>query len=100
MPGRAPGEPLQGDGMTRSSKAAAVRARRLQLLACAGPQLPPSATQHRPELAGAPFEAMGVSLVFHPRNPYVPTVHMNVRMLAAGQARQGRRGAGSAAAWT
>jgi len=48
-----------------------------------GPRLPPSATQHRPELAGAPFEAMGVSLVFHPRNPYVPTVHMNVRMLAA-----------------
>ena len=49
----------------------------------AAPSLPPSATQHRPELAGAPFEAMGVSLVFHPRNPYVPTVHMNVRMLAA-----------------
>jgi coproporphyrinogen III oxidase len=48
-----------------------------------GPQLPPSATQHRPELAGAPFEALGVSLVFHPRNPYVPTVHMNVRMLSA-----------------
>jgi coproporphyrinogen III oxidase len=48
-----------------------------------GPQLPPSATQHRPELAGAPFEAMGVSLVFHPRNPHVPTVHMNVRMIAA-----------------
>jgi coproporphyrinogen III oxidase len=53
-----------------------------------GPQLPPSATQHRPELAGAPFEAMGVSLVFHPRNPYVPTVHMNVRMIAAGHAGQ------------
>jgi len=48
-----------------------------------GQTLPPSATQHRPELAGAPFEAMGVSLVFHPRNPYVPTVHMNVRMFAA-----------------
>ena len=48
-----------------------------------GAKLPPSATQHRPELAGAPFEAMGVSLVFHPRNPYAPTVHMNVRMLAA-----------------
>jgi coproporphyrinogen III oxidase len=48
-----------------------------------GPRLPPSATQHRPELSGAPFEAMGVSLVFHPRNPYVPTVHMNVRMIAA-----------------
>ena len=48
-----------------------------------GKTLPPSATQHRPELAGAPFEAMGVSLVMHPRNPFVPTVHMNVRMLAA-----------------
>jgi coproporphyrinogen III oxidase len=47
-----------------------------------GAALPPSATQHRAELAGAPFEAMGVSLVMHPRNPYVPTVHMNVRMLA------------------
>lgn len=48
-----------------------------------GTQLPPSATQHRPELAGARFEAMGVSLVLHPRNPYVPTVHLNVRMFAA-----------------
>ncbi len=48
-----------------------------------GAALPPSATQHRTELAGAPFEALGVSLVMHPRNPYVPTVHMNVRLLAA-----------------
>ena len=48
-----------------------------------GAALPPSATQHRSELAGAPFEALGVSLVMHPRNPYVPTVHMNVRLLAA-----------------
>ena len=48
-----------------------------------GQSLPPSATQHRPELAGAGFEALGVSLVFHPRNPHVPTVHMNVRMFAA-----------------
>ncbi|MDB5732529.1 MAG: hemF, partial [Variovorax sp.] len=48
-----------------------------------GPRLPPSATQHRPELVGASFEAMGVSLVFHPRNPYAPTVHMNVRMISA-----------------
>jgi coproporphyrinogen III oxidase len=48
-----------------------------------GNALPPSATQHRAELAGAPFEAMGVSLVMHPRNPHVPTVHMNVRLFAA-----------------
>ena len=44
-----------------------------------GATMPASATAHRPELAGAPFEAMGVSLVIHPRNPYVPTSHANVR---------------------
>jgi coproporphyrinogen III oxidase len=48
-----------------------------------GPSLPPSASKVRPEIAGARFEAMGVSLVFHPRNPKVPTVHMNVRCLVA-----------------
>ena len=48
-----------------------------------GTGLPPSATQQRPELAGASFEAMGVSLVFHPKNPYVPTTHMNVRFFIA-----------------
>jgi coproporphyrinogen III oxidase len=50
-----------------------------------GPSLPPSATASRPELAGKPFHAVGVSLVFHPRNPYVPTTHMNVRFFIAGQ---------------
>lgn len=80
-----PGEPLQGDGITKIMEGGRV----FERAGCGfshvrGPQLPPSATQHRPELAGAPFEAMGVSLVFHPRNPYVPTVHMNVRMIAAG----------------
>ncbi len=48
-----------------------------------GEKLPPSASAHRPELAGRRWEAMGVSLVFHPRNPYVPTVHMNVRCFIA-----------------
>ena len=44
-----------------------------------GSRLPPSATAARPQLAGRAFEAMGVSLVLHPRNPYCPTVHLNVR---------------------
>ncbi|ODV04253.1 MAG: coproporphyrinogen III oxidase [Thiobacillus sp. SCN 63-57] len=48
-----------------------------------GSQLPPSASAHRPELAGRRWEAMGVSLVLHPRNPYAPTVHMNVRCFVA-----------------
>jgi coproporphyrinogen III oxidase len=48
-----------------------------------GASLPPSATAARPELAGRGFEALGVSLVLHPRNPYVPTVHLNVRCLVA-----------------
>jgi coproporphyrinogen III oxidase len=48
-----------------------------------GARLPASASASRPELAGRGFEAMGVSLVLHPRNPYCPTVHMNVRCLVA-----------------
>ncbi|MFU2485852.1 oxygen-dependent coproporphyrinogen oxidase [Thauera sp. WH-1] len=48
-----------------------------------GDTMPASATAHRPELAGRRFEAMGVSLVLHPRNPYCPTVHMNVRCFIA-----------------
>jgi coproporphyrinogen III oxidase len=81
---REPGGKLEGEGRTRLLEGGAV----IERGGCSfshvrGRVLPPSATQHRPELAGAPFEAMGVSLVFHPRNPYAPTVHMNVRMLAA-----------------
>jgi coproporphyrinogen III oxidase len=79
-----PTEPLQGNGITRILEGGPV----FERAGCGfshvrGPRLPPSATQHRPELAGAPFEAMGVSLVFHPRSPHVPTVHMNVRMICA-----------------
>ena len=81
---KAPGETLQGNGITMILEGGEV----FERAGCGfshvqGPRLPPSATQHRPELAGAPFDALGVSLVFHPRNPYVPTVPMNVRMLVA-----------------
>jgi len=51
-----------------------------------GGSLPPAASAGRPELAGRSFQAMGVSVVLHPRNPYAPTVHMNVRCFAAEQA--------------
>ncbi len=50
-----------------------------------GAALPPSATARRPELAGRPYQAMGVSVVIHPRHPYVPTAHLNVRFFRAGE---------------
>ncbi len=79
-----PGEKLQGEGVTCLLEEGALLERGcVGFSHVRGAALPPSATQHRPELAGAPFEAIGVSLVFHPRNPFVPTVHMNVRVLAA-----------------
>jgi coproporphyrinogen III oxidase len=81
---RAPGERLQGDGVSRLVEEGNLLERGgCNFSHVTGPAMPPSATAHRPELAGAPFEAMGVSLVFHPRNPYVPTAHMNVRMFVA-----------------
>jgi coproporphyrinogen III oxidase len=81
---RPPDSPLQGDGISRLVE----QGRLFERGGCnfshvRGKSLPPSATQHRADLAGAPFEALGVSLVVHPVNPYVPTVHMNVRMLRA-----------------
>ena len=87
---KAPNEPLQGQGVTQILEGGSV----FERAGCGfsqvrGAKLPPSATLNRPELIGAPFEAMGVSLVFHPRNPFVPTVHMNVRMLAATPTAQG-----------
>ncbi|CAN5296371.1 oxygen-dependent coproporphyrinogen oxidase [soil metagenome] len=81
---REPGGRLEGDGLSRLLEDGRVLERGgCNFSHVKGQAMPPSATQHRPELAGAPFEAMGVSLVMHPRNPYVPTVHMNVRMFAA-----------------
>ncbi|MFL6677744.1 MAG: oxygen-dependent coproporphyrinogen oxidase [Burkholderiaceae bacterium] len=81
---RPAGGALEGDGLTRLIEGGALIERGgCNFSHVRGRTLPPSATAARPELAGAGFEALGVSLVFHPRNPYVPTVHMNVRMFCA-----------------
>ena len=81
---RPSGGALQGDGLSQLIEDGALFERGgCNFSHVKGAALPPSATQHRGELAGAPFEALGVSLVMHPRNPHVPTVHMNVRLLAA-----------------
>jgi coproporphyrinogen III oxidase len=81
---RTPGERLQGDGISRLVEEGNLFERGgCNFSHVKGPAMPASATAHRPGLAGAPFEAMGVSLVLHPRNPHVPTAHMNVRLFAA-----------------
>jgi coproporphyrinogen III oxidase len=78
------GSPLGGGGLTRIVEAGDLLERGgVGFSHVVGERLPPSASAQRPELAGRAFEAMGVSLVFHPRNPYVPTVHMNVRLFRA-----------------
>jgi len=79
-----PGSPLGGGGLTRIIEDGHLLERGgVGFSHVVGERLPPSATAQRPELAGRAFEALGVSLVFHPRNPYVPTVHMNVRLFRA-----------------
>ena len=81
---RPAGERLQGEGRSQLIEDGQLLERGgCNFSHVTGDAMPASATQHRPELTGAPFEAVGVSLVFHPRNPFVPTVHMNVRMFAA-----------------
>ncbi|MGU7781910.1 oxygen-dependent coproporphyrinogen oxidase [Burkholderia sp. PU8-34] len=81
---REPGERLRGGGCTRILEDGQVFERAgIGFSDVAGDALPPSASAARPQLAGRGFEAIGVSLVLHPRNPYCPTVHMNVRMLIA-----------------
>lgn len=81
---RPAGGRLEGDGISRLVEEGGVFERGgCNFSHVKGQTLPPSATQHRPDLAGSPFEALGVSLVMHPRNPYAPTAHMNVRMFAA-----------------
>lgn len=81
--------PLKGDGRSRILEEGNILERGgVGFSHVRGAAMPPSATAHRPELAGRSFEAMGVSLVFHPRNPYIPTVHLNVRCFVAVAANQ------------
>jgi coproporphyrinogen III oxidase len=75
---------LQGGGSSRMIENSTLFERGgINFSHVTGTGLPASATAARPELAGRGFEAMGLSLVLHPRNPYVPTVHMNVRYFIA-----------------
>ena len=79
--------PAGGGGRTRVlSKGAVFEQAGVNFSHVFGDQLPASATAHRPELAGRTFQAMGVSLVIHPHNPYVPTSHANVRFFIAEKA--------------
>ena len=83
---RAPGNGplLGGGGRTRILRDGAVFEQAgIGFSDVSGTRLPPSATAARPELEGAEWRAMGVSLVFHPRNPYLPTTHANVRHFRA-----------------
>ena len=76
-----------GGGVSRMIEGSAVLERGGVLFShVTGDRLPASATAHRPELAGRAWEALGVSLVLHPRNPYAPTVHLNVRFFIARKA--------------
>lgn len=81
---REPGDGLQGDGCSRVIEDGECFERGVVGFShVSGATLPPSASAARTQLAGRGFEAMGVSLVLHPRNPYCPTVHMNVRLFVA-----------------
>ncbi|WP_347252088.1 oxygen-dependent coproporphyrinogen oxidase [Legionella sp.] len=76
--------PLGGGGLTRILNDGKVFAKAgVNFSHVSGEKLPPSATAHRTELAGCHFSALGVSIVIHPENPYVPTTHANVRFFVA-----------------
>lgn len=77
---KAPGGTLEGGGSTCILEGASLFERGgVALSDVRGRALPPAATQRNPHLAGRGFQALGVSLVLHPRNPFVPTSHLNVR---------------------
>ena len=81
------GQPLGGNGRTCIIEGGRIFERGgVAFSHVSGSSLPASATDKRPELAGCAFEAIGVSLVLHPENPYCPTAHMNVRTLIASKA--------------
>lgn len=76
---------LSGNGRTRVlSEGATIEKGGVNFSHVRGESLPPSASATRPELAGQPFQAMGVSLVIHPHNPHAPTSHANLRLFHAG----------------
>ena len=77
---------LTGGGVTRVLEGQVIEKGGVNFSHVFGEELPRSATAHRPELAGRSFQAMGVSLVIHPRNPYAPTSHANVRLFVAEKA--------------
>jgi coproporphyrinogen III oxidase len=82
-----------GDGTLARPRALAdgpvIEKAAVQFTHARGPSLPPAATERRPELAGRAFEAVSLSLIVHPRNPYVPTSHMNLRFFRADAAAAG-----------
>jgi coproporphyrinogen III oxidase len=79
-------EALAGEGITAVLEGGELFERGgVALSDVQGRKLPPAATARNPQLAGRPFRAMGVSVVMHPRNPQVPTSHMNVRFFSAGE---------------
>lgn len=76
--------PLGGGGISRViSNGSVFEKAGVNFSHVSGEQLPPSASAHRPEIAGAKFNALGLSLVFHPDNPFVPTTHANIRFFIA-----------------
>ncbi|ARU54148.1 coproporphyrinogen III oxidase [Oleiphilus messinensis] len=84
---RPEGERLTGGGRTRVMTNGRVFEKGgVNFSHVAGPSLPVSATAHRPELAGRSYQALGVSLVMHPENPFVPTSHANIRFFIAEKA--------------
>ncbi len=97
---KAPGEPLRGRGTTCILEGGTLFERAgIGFSQVGGDRLPPSASAAHPEVAGCGFDALGVSLVLHPRNPYVPTVHMNVRFFRAQPGAGAAPGAGGGTWW-